>query len=120
MKYPLLTSRKGYPDYEIADGRPANRFSGEVSEPRPNTRSGNIPNSKNVFFRDLVNEDWTFKTKPELEEIFKKSGVDVSKEVITMCGSGLTASMINVALHIVGKNQLRLYDGSWADYGRVQ
>lgn len=89
-----------------------------MPEPRPNTRSGSIPFSKNVFFKDVVNEDWTYKSSAELEQVFHSAGVDVEKEIISMCGSGLTACMINMALHVMGREQLRVYDGSWADYGR--
>merc|ERR1740139_2028628 len=81
---------------EIVDCRPEGRFLGKVAEPRPNTRSGSIPGSKHLFFKDLVNEDWTMKSDSELKELFLKGNIDLQKELITTCGSGLTAALANM------------------------
>ena len=85
-------------DYEIIDARAPARFKGEVEEPRPGLRSGHIPNSKNVPFGTLLNEDGTMKSEADLRAVFDAAGVDLGKPAITSCGSGVTAAIINLAL----------------------
>ena len=104
-------------DAEILDARSPGRFKGTEPEARPGLRSGHIPNSKNVYFRSLLNDDGTMKSVAELEAVFDAAGVDRSKPVITTCGSGVTAAIINLALERLGHINNSLYDGSWAEWG---
>ena len=104
-------------DYEILDARSAGRFRGEEPEPRPGLRAGHIPGSKNIFYGDLLNEDGTLKSRDELVEHFKAKAVNLDKPVITSCGSGVTAAIINLALDRIGKTDHALYDGSWTEWG---
>ena len=104
-------------DYEIIDARSPGRFRGEENEPREGLRKGHIPNSKNVFFKSLLNDDQTFKNKSELKQMFASAGVDISKPVITSCGSGVTAAVLNLGLELIGKTDHSLYDGSWTEWG---
>ncbi|MBC7131868.1 MAG: 3-mercaptopyruvate sulfurtransferase [Roseovarius sp.] len=104
-------------DHEILDARSAGRFRGEEPEPRPGLRSGHIPGSKNVPFTTLLNPDKTMKDPDALRAAFAAAGVDLGKPVITTCGSGLTAAVINLALERIGKSDHALYDGSWAEWG---
>tara|TARA_A100001011_G_scaffold397639_1_gene499312 strand:+ start:766 stop:1521 length:756 start_codon:yes stop_codon:yes gene_type:complete len=104
-------------DYEIIDARSPGRFRGEENEPREGLRKGHIPNSKNVFFKSLLNDDQTFKNKSELKQMFDSAGVDISKPVITTCGSGVTAAVLNLGLELIGKTDHSLYDGSWTEWG---
>lgn len=104
-------------DYEIIDARAPARFKGEVEEPRPGLRSGHIPNSKNVPFGTLLNEDGTMKSEADLRAVFDAAGVDLSKPAITSCGSGVTAAIINLALERLGRDNHALYDGSWSEWG---
>ena len=104
-------------DFEILDARSAGRFRGEEPEPRPGLRAGHIPGSKNIFYGDLLNEDGTLKSHDELVEHFKAKAVNLDKPVITSCGSGVTAAIINLALDCIGKTDHALYDGSWTEWG---
>jgi len=104
-------------DFEILDARSAGRFRGEEPEPRPGLRAGHIPGSKNIFYGDLLNEDGTLKSQDELVEHFKAKAVNLDKPVITSCGSGVTAAIINLALDRIGKTDHALYDGSWTEWG---
>ncbi|KNX40318.1 3-mercaptopyruvate sulfurtransferase [Roseovarius tolerans] len=104
-------------DYEILDARAAARYRGEAPEPREGLRSGHIPGSKNVPYTSLLNEDMTMKDPDELRAILAAAGVDMAKPVITSCGSGVTAAVINLALERIGKTDHALYDGSWTEWG---
>ena len=86
-------------------------------------RSGHIEGSQNVFFKNLLNADMSMKSPEELSEYFKTQGIDLGKnrEIVTTCGSGMTASVIYLALAAIGKtDNVHLYDGSWAEYGSKQ
>ena len=104
-------------DYEILDARSAARFRGEAPEPRAGLRAGHIPGSKNVPYTDLLNADMTMKDADALRAVFAATGMDMIKPVITSCGSGVTAAIINLALERIGKTDHALYDGSWTEWG---
>ncbi len=104
-------------DHEILDARSPGRFAGTEPEPRAGLRSGHIPHSKNVHYRSLLNEDGTMKSPDALRAVFQAAGADLGKPVITTCGSGVTAAILNLALERIGKLDHSLYDGSWAEWG---
>ncbi len=105
---------------EIVDARSAARFSGEAPEPRPGLRAGHIPGSKNVPFASVLNGDGTMKPLEEIKAIFSQAGVDLSKPVITTCGSGVTAAVLSLALERIGHRNHSLYDGSWSEWGMYE
>ena len=84
--------------YEIIDARAPGRFLGIEPEPRKGLRAGHIPGSKNVFFKTLLHDDNTMKSPDDLRVVFEAAGVDMSMPVITSCGSGITAAIVNLAL----------------------
>jgi len=84
-------------DYEIVDARAAERFAGEVDEPRPGLRKGHIPGSKSLPFKNLLKSDGTMLDPDALRAAFAAAGVDLSKPVITTCGSGVTAAILSLA-----------------------
>lgn len=102
---------------QVIDARPPARFAGQATEPRPNTRSGHIPNSTNVFFKSLLDEHGQLKAKAELVAVFESAGVDLSKPIITSCGSGVTAAVLTLGLKRLDHQQTSLYDGSWSEWG---
>jgi len=107
-------------DHEIIDARAPGRFLGIDPEPRKGLRSGHIPGSINVFFKTLLQDDHTMKSSDDLWATFKTAGVDMNKPIITSCGSGITAAILNLALAHIGKRDHCLYDGSWAEWGMSQ
>ena len=102
---------------QLVDARPAGRFEGRESEPRPGVRSGHIPGSRNVPSGSLINADGTLKPAAELRAIFEGAGVDPKAPVVTTCGSGVTASIVSLALAVIGQTNAAVYDGSWAEWG---
>jgi thiosulfate/3-mercaptopyruvate sulfurtransferase len=102
---------------QIVDARAAARFRGESPEPREGLRAGHIPNSRNVPFTDLLNDDKTMKTPDQTRGMFESAGVDLKRPIITTCGSGVTAAVLGLALERMGYDMWSLYDGSWAEWG---
>lgn len=104
---------------QIADARPHGRFTGQDPEPRQGMRSGHMPGAFNVPATSL-SKDGHLKDLDELAALLKRAGVDPQKPVITSCGSGVTAAVITLALHSLGHEDNRLYDGSWSEWGSRQ
>lgn len=103
-------------DEQIVDARPAPRFLGEVDEPRPGLRRGHIPGSFNVPWNQLV-DSGALKPADELAAIFHQAGVDIQRPIVASCGSGVTASVVLLALFVLNAPHISLYDGSWSEWG---
>ena len=110
-----ILQRLDDPMLQIFDARSAGRFNGTAPEPREGMRSGHIPGSKNIPF-DMVLDEGHLKEKEELEKLFDNK-TSLGKENAFSCGSGITASIIGLAAYELGKNPIRIYDGSWSDWG---
>ena len=108
-------------NFFVVDARSRSRFEGKESEPRKGLKSGSIPDSFCIPFSELINEDHSFKNKNEIKEIFKKTlGDNMSLNVVFSCGSGVTASVLALAYSLINNKYMPIiYDGSWAEYGRI-
>ena len=104
-------------DHEIVDARPAIRFAGEGAEPRPGLASGHMPGARSLPQSELFNPDHSYKPREALRAEFDKAGIDLAKPLIATCGSGVTAASVLFAAHLLGKEDVRVYDGSWSDWG---
>ena len=103
---------------QVIDARDALRFSGEAPEPRAGLRSGHMPGALNLPFTELLSADKRdFRPLAALKAAFQKAGVDLSRPIITSCGSGITAAILLEAALRAGATSVRLYDGSWAQWG---
>lgn len=102
----------------ILDARAAKRYTGEVKEPREGLRSGHIPGSVSCPYTLFLNQDSTLKTTPQIQEVLDKLDNPNNRQIITSCGSGVTAAVICLALECVGYDaSVALYDGSWTEWG---
>jgi thiosulfate/3-mercaptopyruvate sulfurtransferase len=103
---------------QVLDARSAARFAGSEPEPRPGCRAGHIPGSLNAPYDLLLDPDTkTVLPADRLKAVFQGSGVDPSRPVVTTCGSGVTACMLALGLHLTGRRDVAVYDGSWAEWG---
>ena len=103
---------------QLVDARPRPRFEGTVAEPWPGRRSGHIPGSRNVPYAELFDaKTGAMKLVEDLRQAFKGAGVDMTKPIVTTCGSGVSALVLTLALYRLGVRGTALYDGSWAEWG---
>lgn len=103
----------------VIDARSPKRFHGEEPEPRPSKRNGHIPKSVNLPFPQLMvpKSDFTMRTADDIKTGFDNAAIDLSQPLVASCGSGVTACVLAFAAYLVGKEDMAVYDGSWAEWG---
>lgn len=110
-------NKEGSEQIQILDARSPGRWDGSEPEPRPSLRSGHMPGSTNLPFQEMLDPDTKALLEPEkLRQVFESKKVDPKKPIITSCGTGVTAAILEAALQASGfgkANDRRLYDGSW-------
>lgn len=104
-------------DQLILDARAQRRFSGSDAEPRKGVRSGHMPNAKNLPYSELLNQGM-FKSTEQLEKIFARLN-EHNQAMIMSCGSGVTACILALAADLTGRANVRVYDGSWSEWGTL-
>jgi len=106
--------------YLLLDARSPNRFYGREPEPRAGLSSGHIPGAINLPFADLVKEGELLAPK-ELKEVLqaKKLLDNDAVKIFTSCGSGITACIVALAYYTLRLKPIKVYDGSWAEYGQT-
>lgn len=102
---------------QVVDARPGARFRGEAPEPRPGLASGHMPGGRSLPYSELLTADGRMKAPRELREVFTSAGVDPDRPVTVTCGSGVTAAIIALALARLGREDVAIYDGAWAEWG---
>lgn len=108
--------------YLMLDARPYGRFKGEAAEPRPGMAAGHVPGSKSLPFTELV-QNGQFVSDDRIQELLKERGLTHEnandKPIVLMCGSGVTACVIQNAIREIGITApTRVYDGSWTEWGQ--
>jgi thiosulfate/3-mercaptopyruvate sulfurtransferase len=102
---------------QVLDARSAGRFAGTEPEPRPGLRGGHIPGSLSLPYDRLFRrEDGTLLAPDGLRGAFDAAGLDLGRPVIATCGSGVTACVLALGLHLLGRGDVSVYDGSWTEW----
>ncbi len=101
---------------QVLDARGADRVFGTGVDPVHGVPMGRIPGALNLPYTALFNPDGTWKAPGELAAAFAAAGIDLGRPVVTTCGSGVTACVLLFAMHLLGKDDTALYDGSWSEW----
>lgn len=102
----------------VIDARSEERFFGTIPETRENLKSGHIPNSFNLPFKEVL-EEGKFLSKEKLFQKFNK--INPKKKAMAFtCGSGITACILQLASEISGYPKTSIYDGSWTEWGQME
>jgi thiosulfate/3-mercaptopyruvate sulfurtransferase len=111
-----LSSRRA----QLVDARSASRYTGELPTGYPGIRSGRIPGSVNLPW-DTIEDPQTrlFLSREALAARFASAGVDMDRPVIASCGSGVTACILALSLHRLGRSNWKVYDGSWHEWAQL-
>jgi thiosulfate/3-mercaptopyruvate sulfurtransferase len=116
------------PEVAIVDFRSDEEYAGERVSPygmaggvdHGAERTGRIPGARHLFYRDLLNDDWTFRSAPELVAAAATQGISPEDRVIGYCRLAHRASLGWVALgDRAGFSSVRVYDGSWTEWGSI-
>lgn len=103
---------------QVVDARSAGRFAGTEPEPRPGVRGGHIPGSRSLPYDRLFQaEDAGLLPEDALRRAFDLAGVDPGRPVVATCGSGVSACVLALGLHVLGRRDVAVYDGSWSEWG---
>ena len=109
----------------IIDVRSPDEFSGKILAPahlpqEQAQKGGHVPTAKNIPWSKAANEDGTFKSDEELENLYAEQGFDESKATIAYCRIGERSSHTWFVLReLLGKSDVKNYDGSWVEYGSL-
>ncbi|SFE34788.1 sulfurtransferase [Alteribacillus iranensis] len=99
-------------DVAIIDARDEERFSGKKDE--VDGKPGHIPGAKHYFWKNILDENGVWKKDEMLKDYFQD--ILDKKEIISYCGSGVTACVNVLALKEAGYDNARVYVGSWSDW----
>jgi thiosulfate/3-mercaptopyruvate sulfurtransferase len=100
---------------QVLDARAAARFRGAAPEPREGLPSGHMPGARNLPHGDII-RDGALLPKDQLAAAFEAAGVDLDQQVVTTCGSGVSAAILCLALARLGRWDAPVYDGSWSEW----
>jgi len=115
----------GNPDRVLLDVRSPEEYRGERVMPPPKfdhgaQRKGRIPGAQHLYFRELLNDDDTFKSPELLAMEFEARGAMPEKDIVTYCRLSHRATLVwFVAHHLLGYPRVRSYDGSWTEWGSM-
>ncbi|WP_121256289.1 sulfurtransferase [Nocardioides ferulae] len=109
----------------LIDVRSPDEYAGRLLAPahlpqEQSQRAGHIPTSRNVPWSKNCNDDGTFKSDEQLKALYDEVGFDEGKDTIALCRIGERSSLTWFVLHeLLGKGNVKNYDGSWTEYGSL-
>ena len=114
----------GRPGTTLVDVRSTPEYDGERFWPsggmEPGGRAGHVPSAVHQPIDGLYREDGSFRSAAELRDVFAPTVLDRGGELITYCTiGGRAATAWFVLTHLIGRDRVRVYDGSWAEWGRI-
>jgi thiosulfate/3-mercaptopyruvate sulfurtransferase len=101
---------------QVVDVRSTARFEGVAPEPRPGVRGGHMPGARNLPFSELIS-DGGLRSREALIAVLNAAGVDPARPLTATCGTGVTASVLALAMARIGLIEAAVYDGSWTEWG---
>ena len=115
----------GNPDRVLLDVRSPEEYRGERVMPPPDfdhgaERKGRIPGAQHLYYRDLLNDDDTFKSAELLRAAFEAREATPDKDVVVYCRLSHRATLVwFAACYLLGYPRVRSYDGSWTEWGSM-
>ncbi|HEV3283580.1 MAG TPA: sulfurtransferase, partial [Solirubrobacteraceae bacterium] len=110
---------------KLVDVRSPAEFSGEIISPagyeqEGAQRGGHIPGAASIPWAQAVREDGTFKSAEELRDLYAGKGVLNGDDIIAYCRIGERSAHTWFVLHeLLGKDEVKNYDGSWTEWGNL-
>lgn len=103
---------------QVLAARSRGRFNATEPEPRPGLRGGHIPGSLNLPYTEMFDrESGTLLPPAAIREAVSAAGADLARPVVATCGSGVTTGVLALGLHLLGRRDVAVYDGSWSEWG---
>jgi len=112
-------------DKNLVDVRSPDEFSGKIKAPahlpqEQSQRAGHVPTAINIPWSKAAADDGTFRSDAELAELYGTAGLDDARSTIAYCRIGERSSHTWFVLReLLGKTDVKNYDGSWAEYGSL-
>ncbi|GAV73506.1 Rhodanese domain-containing protein [Cephalotus follicularis] len=106
--------------HQHIDARSKARFDGTAPEPRKGIRSGHVPGSKCIPFGQMLDGSQALLPADELKKRFEEAGISLERPIVTSCGTGVTACILTLGLHRLGKTDAVVYDGSWTEWAQSE
>ncbi|KRF02629.1 thiosulfate sulfurtransferase [Nocardioides sp. Soil777] len=109
----------------LVDVRSPDEYAGRLLAPahlpqEQAQRAGHVPTSVNVPWSKNANDDGTFKSDADLTALYDEVGFDTDKDTIALCRIGERSSLTWFVLtELLGRKNVKNYDGSWTEYGSL-
>ncbi len=109
----------------LVDVRSPDEYAGRLLAPahlpqEQSQRAGHIPTARNIPWSKAANDDGTFRSDAELAELYAQAGIDLGRDTIAYCRIGERSAHTWFVLHeLLGRDNVRNYDGSWTEWGSL-